>query len=143
MLPVKEIAEYARTLAARMRIRDLEEAESVGVACLAEANDCTHGNKMGYYKLFVRNKLMQHFFNCKSPCLMPENYDVEYDDEDHLANIIEGMKLTPVENKVVTLRTQGHNDPEIANIIGKSRQLVTKVRAELKRRFCDLSFLYS
>ncbi len=141
-LPVREIAEYARTQAVRMRIRDAEEAESVAVAALAEADASNSENPMGYYKLYAKHKIMRHFFDCKSPGLLPEGHDIEYDDQDHVANIIEGMKLSPREQRIINLRMGGYNDPEIGLMLNCSRQLITKIRAEMKRRYRDLSFLH-
>lgn len=144
MLPVKEIAEYARTFAANQRIQDIEEAEAVAVHSLAYSYEEAKGTEtpMAYMKVFARNKIRQHFFNRKVPCHMPNDYDAEYNDEDRVANIIEGMDLTPSEEKIIKLRIEGYTDPEIANIIGKSRQLITKTRAILKKKFHDLAFLY-
>ncbi len=145
MLPVKEIAEYARSFATSRRIHDVEEAESVAVNSLIEAakGASESANAMGYYKVYARLSILKHFYNKKRPERLCWTFDKEYSDEDKVANIIEGMPLDAFEKKVINYRLQGYFDSEIAALMGKSQQWINKVRRIMKEKLRDLSFLYS
>lgn len=77
----------------------------------------------------------------ETPSVLQIKEDMVVDPEPHkLAEMYEVLATcitTALEREIMVLRVQGHNDSEIAELLGKTKARIGQIRADVARRFAE------